>query len=431
MIQLPREYYLQQLIDNQWNGLVKVICGLRRSGKSYLLFHLFRQHLLSQGVAEADIIALSLEEDANAAFREPEVLGNFLRSRLSDSSRQYYVLLDEIQFAITAEELRNHDCPIRLYGILNELLNRGNVDVYVTGSNSKMLSTDILTEFRGRGDVIEVYPLSFREYYGQAGGEPTRAYEAYLRYGGMPLVWRLPDDQRRARYLTGLFDELFLKDILERYRIDQPHVLAELTEVLCSSIGSLTNVNKLLKTLASVKGLKLSHEVIANDLDYLTDAFLFRCARRYDVKGKKYFSYPSKYYCADLGLRNARLNWRQQEETHLQENVIFNELIARGYSVDVGVVEMSDRQPDGQSQRKATEIDFIANWGMKRYYIQSALSLDGDEKARQEVRPLLAVKDLFRKVIITKTAAAPWLDERGVLHLGIYDFLLNPASLDG
>ena len=426
---IQRNSYLQKLIDRQQNGLVKVICGLRRSGKSFLLFTLFVDYLKRQGVDDSHIVALSLDEDVNEQYRDPDVLSTYIRSRITDK-KMYYVLLDEIQFAITKEELRNHDRPIKLYGLLNGLLHLENVDVYVTGSNSKMLAKDVMTEFRGRGDSVEMHPLSFMEYYSHVGGDRITAYDDYARYGGMPLVLSQRDDWGKTEYLSGLFDELFFKDILERYEIRLPDVLGELADDLCSSVGSLTNVSKIVKTLASTRKLSVDNGTIAAYLEYLTESYLFKASRRYDVKGKKYFEYPMKYYCADLGLRNARLNFRQQDESHIQENIIYNELVARGFKVDVGVVPVYEKNEKGVSVEKKTEIDFVINRGMKRYYIQSALSMDDMDKARQELRPLLGVKDMFRKVVVSKTTTKPWFDDMGVLHLGIYDFLLDEKSLD-
>ena len=427
---IQRDSYLQKLIDRQQNGLVKVVCGLRRSGKSFLLFTLFVDYLKSQGVDDSHIITLALDEDVNEQYRDPDALSAYIRSKITNKMEMFYVMLDEIQFAITKEELRNHDKPIKLYGVLNGLLHMGNVDVYVTGSNSKMLAKDVMTEFRGRGDSIEMHPLNFREFYSHVGGDRSVAFDDYARYGGMPLILSQKDDMAKAEYLSGLFEELFFKDIMERYEIRLPNVVSELTDVLCSSVGSLTNVSKIVKTLASTRKLPVDEGTIAAYLEYLTESYLFKESRRYDVRGKKYFEYPLKYYCADLGLRNARLNFRQQEESHILENIIYNELVARGFKVDVGVVPIYEKNEKGVSVEKRTEIDFVINKGMKRYYIQSAMSMDDMDKKRQELRPLLSVKDMFRKVVITKTTAKPWIDDMGVLRLGIYDFLLDEKSLD-
>ena len=427
---IQRDSYLQKLIDRQQNGLVKVVCGLRRSGKSFLLFTLFVDYLKSQGVDDSHIITLALDEDVNEQYRDPDALSAYIRSKITNKMEMFYVMLDEIQFAITKEELRNHDKPIKLYGVLNGLLHMGNVDVYVTGSNSKMLAKDVMTEFRGRGDSVEMHPLSFSEFYSHVGGDRSVAFDDYARYGGMPLVLSQKDDMAKAEYLSGLFEELFFKDIMERYEIRLPNVVSELTDALCSSVGSLTNVSKIVKTLASTRKLSVDEGTIAAYLEYLTESYLFKESRRYDVRGKKYFEYPLKYYCADLGLRNARLNFRQQEESHILENIIYNELVARGFKVDVGVVPIYEKNEKGVSVEKRTEIDFVINKGMKRYYIQSAMSMDDMDKKRQELRPLLGVKDMFRKVVITKTTAKPWIDDMGVLRLGIYDFLLDEKSLD-
>lgn len=420
-----RERYLRQLIERMGNGEIKVITGIRRCGKSYLLFDLFVDYLRSSGVAEDHIIRIALDDDLNEKYRDPAELSAYLRSQVGADDRTYYILLDEIQFAISGAEMRNPDRPVRLYSVLNGLMRLPDVDIYVTGSNSKMLSTDIMTEFRGRGDVVEVHPLSFREYFGEVGGDRSEAFENYATYGGLPLVWNKKSDEARFRYLQNLFREVYYKDILERYEIELPDVLDELTDALCSSVGSLTNVSKLADTLRSVKKYRISNDTVAAYLTSLTESFLFRQAKRYDVKGKKYFEYPSKFYCEDIGLRNIRLNMRQQEETHIMENVLYNDLIAKGYSVDVGVVKIVETGNDGVRHQKSCEIDFIANRGTKKYYIQSALSLSDPEKSAQESRPLLAVKDFFRKIIVTKTTAKPWTDEMGVVHIGLYDFLLQ------
>ena len=337
-------------------------------------------------------------------------------------------MIDEVQYAIAKEELKNPE-SIRLYNVLNGLMRLRNVDIYVTGSNSKMLTKDVLTVFRGRGDEIRVYPISFREYYSSVGGDKSEAYEEYALYGGMPLVLSRKTDADKMVYLQSLFTEVYFKDIAERYDIALTDVLAELTDDLCSAIGSLTNASKIANTLRTVKGVSVSSTTISNYLGYLTESFLFSNAKRYDVKGKKYFEYPSKFYCTDIGLRNARLNFRQQEETHIMENIIYNELLCRGYSVDVGVVEI--REKNGEKKvRKQCEIDFVVNHGAKKYYIQSALSVSNPEKMETELRPLKNIKDFFKKIIISKSAMKPWTDEDGILHLGLYEFLLNENALD-
>ena len=427
---IPRESYLQQLVERRENGMVKVICGLRRCGKSFLLFQIYHDYLLKEGVEEDRILQIALDDDQCLELRNPDNLSAFVRSRIVDKKRMYYVFIDEIQYAISKEELKNRDVPVRLYSVLNGLLRLGNLDIYVTGSNSKMLTTDIQTEFRSRGDKVELHPLSFAEVYSYLGGDRSLVYEDYVKYGGMPMVYAKPNEPAKSLYLADLFQEVYFRDIQERHEVELPHVLETLADVLCSNVGALTNVSKLQRTIQSHLHLNIDDETIAAYLNYLTESFLFKCAKRYDVKGKRYFEYPSKYYCIDLGLRNARLNFRQQEENHIMENIIYNELVSRGYGVDVGVVKINSIDDDGKRYQNNCEIDFVINRGMKRYYIQSALNLPDEQKTRQALRPLLSVKDMFRKVIITKTAARPWLDETGVLRLGIYDFLLDDKMLD-
>ncbi len=424
---IRRDHSLQQLIDKKENGLVKVITGIRRCGKSFLLFNLFYDYLLESGVKEEQIISIALDDDTFVQYREPEALSKYIRSKIADKE-MYYVLIDEVQYAITKEELKNPE-NIRLYNVLNGLLRLRNVDIYVTGSNSKMLTKDVLTAFRGRGDEIRVYPISFKEYYSFAGGDKSDAYEEYALYGGMPLVLNKKSEAEKMSYLQTLFTEVYFKDIMERYDIGLPDVLAELTDALCSSVGSLTNVNKIKNTLQTVKNIQVSNTTLSNYLEYLSESFLFSNAKRYDVKGKKYFEYPSKYYCTDIGLRNARLNFRQQEETHIMENIIYNELLCRGYSVDVGVVEITETSA-GKKTKKQCEIDFILNQGAKKYYIQSALSVSEQSKLETELRPLKNTKDFFKKILISKTSMKPWTDEDGILRLGLYEFLLNENSLE-
>ena len=424
---IKRDSYLQKIIDRKENGLIKVITGIRRCGKSFLLFNLFYDYLIDSGVKPEQIITIALDDDQFVQYRDPAVLSEYIRSKII-GSEPYYILIDEVQYAIAKEELKNPE-SIRLYNVLNGLMRLRNVDIYVTGSNSKMLTKDVLTVFRGRGDEIRVYPISFREYYSSAGGDKSEAYEEYALYGGMPLVLSRKTDADKMAYLQSLFTEVYFKDIAERYDIALTDVLAELTDDLCSAIGSLTNASKIANTLRTVKGVSVSSTTISNYLGYLTESFLFSNAKRYDVKGKKYFEYPSKFYCADIGLRNARLNFRQQEETHIMENIIYNEMLCRGYSVDVGVVEI--REKNGEKKvRKQCEIDFVVNHGAKKYYIQSALSVSDPEKMETELRPLKNTKDFFKKIIISKSSMKPWTDEDGILHLGLYEFLLNENALD-
>ena len=424
---IRRDHYLKRLIDKKENGLVKVITGIGRCGKSFLLFNLFYDYLLESGVKEEQIISIALDDDTFVRYREPEALSKYIRSKITNKE-MYYILIDEVQYAITKEELKNPE-NIRLYHVLNGLLRLRNVDIYVTGSNSKMLTKDVLTAFRGRGDEIRVYPISFKEYYSFVGGDKSDAYEEYALFGGMPLVLSRKNEAEKMSYLQTLFTEVYFKDIVERYDIELPDVLAELTDTLCSSIGSLTNVNKIKNTLQTIKNIQVSNTTLSNYLEYLSESFLFSNAKRYDVKGKKYFEYPSKYYCTDVGLRNARLNFRQQEETHIMENIIYNELLCRGYSVGVGVVEITETSA-GKRTKKQCEIDFVLNRGAKKYYIQSALSVSEQSKLETELRPLKNTKDFFKKILISKTSMKPWTDEDGILHLGLYEFLLNENSLE-
>lgn len=333
-----------------------------------------------------------------------------------------------MQYAIKKEDLKS-DKPLPLYGVLNGLLRKDNVDVYVTGSNSKLLSKDVMTEFRGRGDEVRIYPLTFKEFYAYTGGDKAEAFEEYALYGGLPLVLSKKTPREKMKYLSDLFKEVYFKDIEDRYNVAMPEVLQVLTDDLCSSVGSLTNSLKIANTLKSVRNINVNSQTISTYLTYLEESFLFNEAKRFDVKGKKYFSYPSKYYCTDMGLRNARLNFRQQEETHAMENIIYNELLARGYSVDVGVVQYTSKGTDGKQHQIQCEIDFVVNDGMNKYYIQSALNIDDANKEKTELRPLTATRDFFKKVIVTKTRMKPWLDDSGIIHVGLYDFLLDESCL--
>lgn len=424
---IKRDEYLRRLIDKRENGLIKVITGIRRCGKSFLLFNLFYDYLIESGVREEQIISIALDDDTYVKYRNPDELSKYIREKITGKD-MYYILIDEVQYAITSDELKNPE-NIRLYNVLNGLMRLRNVDIYVTGSNSKMLTKDVLTAFRGRGDEVKIYPVSFKEYYSFVGGDKSDAYEEYALYGGMPLIFSKNSDSEKMAYLQNLFTEVYFKDIIERYEIALPDVLSELTDDLCSSVGSLTNANKISKTLQSVRNISVSSTTVSNYLDYLTESFLFSNAKRYDVKGKKYFEYPSKYYCADVGLRNARLNFRQQEETHIMENIIYNELLCRGFSVDVGVVEIVENS-EGKKTKRQCEIDFVVNRGSKKYYIQSALNVNDPSKLETELRPLKNTRDFFKKIIVSKTSMKPWTDEDGILHLGLYEFLLNENSLE-
>lgn len=426
---INRKTYIEQLIKKQWNGRIKIITGIRRCGKSTILMELFKDYLLASGVKKSEIIAIALDDDINEKFRNPEILSKHIRKYCKNTSKKYYVFLDEIQYAISKAELKDKENPVRLYSVLNGFLHLKNIDVYVTGSNSKLLSKDILTEFRGRGDVVHVYPLTFAEYYNASNLDKTDAYNEYAMYGGMPYLLSLSSDQEKFEYLDSLFEEIYFKDIEERYRIMMPGLLRDLTSCLCSSIGALTNSSKIARIVSSTRGTSIDSETISLYLSYLEDSFMFSKANRYDVKGKRYFEYPSKFYCADVGIRNIHLGLRQQEETHILENIIYNELLARGYSVDVGVVEVVEKNKEGKKAQKSLEIDFIARLGSEKYYIQSALSMDDETKQKNELRSLLAVRDSFKKIIVSKSYGKSWVDEEGILHINAIDFLLDSNSL--
>lgn len=427
---IKRDSYVNKLIKKRWNGRIKILTGIRRCGKSTILFELFTEYLLSQNVDKNDIVTLSLDDDINAKYRDPDKLSEYVRSKCNDPDRKYYVLLDEIQYAISKEELKNPDKPVRLYSVLNGFLHMKNIDVYVTGSNSKLLSKDVSTEFRGRGDTIHIYPLSFSEYYAVSGKDKSDAYDEYAMYGGMPYLLNLDSDEEKYDYLNDLFEEIYFKDIEERYDVRLPGVLRDLTSSLCSSVGSLTNSSKIARTVNSMKNIKTDSETISQYLTYLTDSFLFSKAERYDVKGKKYFDYPSKYYCTDIGLRNVRLGLRQMEPTHIMENILYNELKVRGYSVDVGVIDLTETNDEGKRTQKRLEIDFVARKGTKKYYIQSAFSMDDGEKEKTELRPLLSIDDSFKKIVVSRSYGKSWTDDNGILRVGLLDFLLDENCMD-
>ena len=425
-----RKKYVRILADKQWNGRIKVITGLRRCGKSTVLFELFKSYLLETGVRTDHILEIALDIDENEKYRDPYELAKFIREKCGGSDDKYYLFLDEIQYAISKEELRNYDEPVRLYSVLNGFLHMKNIDVYVTGSNSKLLSKDVSTEFRGRGDTVHIYPLTFSEFLDFSGLEKHEAYDEYLMFGGMPYLLSLDTDEKKYNYLAELFEEIYFKDIEERYDIRLPGVLRELTSSLCSSVGSLTNASKISRAVGSLKGINANPETISSYLSYLTDSFLFSKAERYDIKGKKYFEYPAKYYAADVGLRNVRLGLRQQEETHIMENMIYNELICRGFTVDVGNIEIVERSQDGRRVQKNHEVDFIARKGSKKYYIQSALNMDNEDKAEAELKSLLSIDDSFKKIVISKSYGKSWTDDKGVLRLGLMDYLTDETSID-
>lgn len=429
-MEIRRDRYLNRLIDRMHNGMVKVITGIRRCGKTYLLFNLFGDYLRSEGVDDDHIIEVALDVEESVALRDPAALSAYLRSRIANGREQYYVFLDEAQYAISREELKNPDAPPRLYGVLNGLLRMRNVDVYVTGSNSKLLSHDVMTEFRGRGDEVRVRPLSFSEFMQGFDGDRYQGWAEYTVYGGMPLTLSMHTDEQKARYLERLFEETYLKDVVERYEIRKRDELDDLVNVLASGIGTLTNPSKLENTFKSVLHSKISSNTISSYIGYLEDAFVIEEARRYDVKGRGYIGSPLKYYFEDVGLRNARLGFRQVEESHIMENVVYNELRARGYSVDVGVVEKRARE-EGRDVRRQLEVDFVANRGSDRVYIQSALEMGTPEKAAQERASLLGINDSFKKVVLVRDVVKPLRDEWGVVTMSVFDFLLDENSLAG
>ena len=416
-MEIRRDTYLNKLISKRHNGLIKVITGVRRCGKSYLLFDLFREYLRKSQIPDDHIIEMAFDAYENKKYRDPEIFFPYLAERINDQD-QYYVLLDEVQLLGDFES------------ILNSLVRRKNVDVYVTGSNAKFLSKDIITEFRGRGDEVHMYPLTFAEFMSVYEGEKANGWRDYVLYGGIPLVLTFTTPDQKSDFLKSLLEETYISDIIGRNNVRNKAELEELLNILSSSIGSLTNPSKLSATFKSVKHTTISKVTIKRYIDYLEDAFLIDSAIRYDIKGKKYIDTPSKYYFTDLGLRNARLNYRQVEETHAMENIIFNELKVRGYNVDVGVVVMNETDPAGKKIRKQLEIDFVCNKGSKRYYIQSAFAMRDEKKMQQEQRSLVNTGDGFKKIIITKDAIAPLYNEEGVLVMSVFDFLLNPDSMD-
>ena len=413
-MEIKRDYYLNKLIAHKKNGMVKIVTGVRRCGKSYLLLKLFKKHLIKSGVPADHIISIALEGYGNKRLQNPDKLYEYVTSAIVDD-KDYYILLDEIQLVPEFES------------VINGFLHIDNADIYITGSNSKFLSSDIITEFRGRGDEIRVYPLNFSEFYSVVGGDFEKAWIMYCNYGGMPLCLSMETPEDKAKYLTSLFETTYLADIINRNGLRGNAEIGELTDVLASSIGSLTNPLKLSNTFGSVKNVKLSANTISSYIDYLQDAFLIEKAVRYDIKGKKYINTPAKYYFVDLGLRNARLAFRQQEYTHIMENVIYNELRLRGYSVDVGVVETVDKE-NGASVRNKLEVDFVVNLGNRRYYIQSAYNIPSEEKMKQEQASLLAINDAFRKIIIVNQPILSGYNEQGILILSLQDFLLSPEK---
>ena len=431
-MQYARKQYLDQLIRKKDNGRIKVITGLRRSGKSYLLFTLYRQYLLDTGVQEDQIVGLALDEIDNAKYRNPFELNKIVRERTPDKDKRYYVFIDEIQFVTEVQNpfVDDPNEKLTFIDVVLGLMKRPNVDVYVTGSNSKMLSSDILTQFRDRGDEIRVNPLSFAEVYENYEGDKRGVWRDYYTYGGMPLVWLADSHEERSRYLRDLFSRTYIKDVLERHQIkNDAEVLEILLNVLASSIGSLTNPSKLANTFESERHIRIAPDTIDAYIGYFKEAFLLQRAERYDVKGRKYIKTPVKYYYSDVGLRNARLGFRQLEETHLMENVLYNDLLRRGFDVDVGVVEQNIRTETGKNARKQLEVDFVVNRGDERYYIQSALSIDDPDKKEQEIASLLRIPDSFKKIVVVKDYIKPWRDEHGIQYVGVEDFLLDESLI--
>ena len=427
---IKRDRYLEKLISKQNNGMIKVITGLRRCGKSFLLFELYRDYLISSGVPENNILCIPLDDVDYEEYCDPHKLHTYIKEQVNDPEQQYYVFIDEAQYAISKEEMKNPDVPIRLYGVLNSLLRKRNVDVYITGSNSKFLSSDIMTEFRGRGDEVHIAPLSFSEYFPASGLNKMDAWKEDLYYGGLPHILAEMGDEAKSNYLEKLNREIYLRDIYERYDMREEAGMESLMKVVASAVGSLTNPQKISATFM-INGYKgISIPTISNYLKYLQESFVIQKAERYDIKGRKYIGTPSKYYYSDLGLRNSLLNFRQFEETHLMENVIYNELRSRGYSVDVGVVEKRTTDETGKSVRKQLEIDFVANLGSKRYYIQSAFSMPTEEKSLQEKASLVNVNDSFKKIVIVKDVVNITRDLDGITTMSIYDFLLKENSLE-
>ena len=434
---IKRDQYISELLSKRWNGKVKIITGIRRCGKSFLLFNLYKDYLLNEGATKDCFVELALDKKAHMQYRNPNELYNYVLRKTKDAEKRYYVFIDEIQLSY---KVKNEDVDERLvpeedremfyttfYDILNDLLGRKNLDIYVTGSNSKMLSKDIVTNFRDRGSEIKVFPLSFKEFYPVSGMEKADALEEYLTYGGMPLAVLEKDETEKRKYLKGLHKRVYIKDIVERYKLKDDEVLDALINALSSAVGSLTNPHNLTNAAGTLMKRSTSDNTIKNYLDYLEEAYLFVSAQRYDIKGKRYFENTLKYYSMDTGLRNAKLNFRQQEKSHLMENMIFVELIRRGYSVDVGVVELT-LVKEGKKQQSQYEIDFIVNTGREKMYIQSALNVDTESKRNQETFSLRNSGDFFRKIVIVDGNAKPWTDENGIMYMGVIPFLLEEAG---
>lgn len=414
---INRDIYLKRLIDSRHNRMIKVVTGVRRCGKSYLLFHLFTDWLIAEGVADDHIITVNLEDRRNKSLRDPDNLLEYIDGRMMDKD-MYYILLDEIQMVDEFED------------VLNSYLNVVNADVYVTGSNARFLSKDVITEFRGRGDEIHMLPLSFGEFFSVYEGDYKMALDEYLTYGGLPQILSYKTEKQKVDYLKGLFEKTYISDIVGRYHVKNETELGEMVNIVAYAVGSLTNPTKIVNTFATVKNVKITNDTVKKWLDYLCDSFLVSRSMRYDVKGRRYIDTPSKYYFSDLGLRNARLNFRQNEKTHLMENMIYNELLYRGFNVDVGVVVTETTSSEGKRQKVQLEIDFVCNQGSRRYYIQSAYKMDTDEKRRQECLSLSKVDDSFKKVVIVADDQLVHHDDKGITTICLRDFLTRPSALD-
>ena len=414
---IKRDLYLNRLIERQNNGMIKVVTGIRRCGKSFLLFKLYKEYLLNSGVKNDHIIEIALDGIDVDELRNPKICYAYIESKITDGDK-YYVLLDEVQFMDRFEE------------VLNSLLRIDNVDVYVTGSNSKFLSKDIVTEFRGRGDEIHIYPLTFAEFYSAFGGEFDDAWDEYINYGGLPALLEMKNANQKMSYLKNIFDNVYLKDVIDRNRIKTKDEINSLVDILASAIGSPTNPTKISNTFATERNSNYSNKTISAHIDFLEEAYLISKANRYDIKGRKYIAVNLKYYFTDVGLRNARLNFRQQEPTHLMENIVYNELVTRGYSVDVGIVEINQKNTEGKNVRKQLEVDFVTNLGSQRYYIQVAYDLSTEEKQKQEYNSLRHIADSFKKIIIIGGTAKPWRNEDGYVIMGMKYFLMNADSLE-
>ena len=416
-VEIKRDNYLEQLKVRKDNGMIKIITGIRRCGKSFLLFVLFKKYLLENGVDSEHIIEIALDGIENEELRDPKKCYQYIKSTMIDDQK-YYLLLDEVQFMPRFEE------------VLNSLLRISNIDVYVTGSNSKFLSSDIVTEFRGRGDEIRIYPLSFAEFYNAYGGDYDDAWNEYMIYGGLPQVVQFSMERQKAEYLKNIFTNVYIKDVVERNKIQNVDEIGTLVDILASAIGAPTNPTKISNTFKTERGINYSNKTISNHIDYLAEAFLISKADRYDIKGRKYVGANLKYYFSDVGLRNARLNFRQQEPTHIMENIVYNELLVRGYNVDVGIVDVFAKNSEGKRVHKQLEIDFVVNQGSQRYYIQVAYDMTSEEKQTQELYSLRNIPDSFKKIVIVNGTKRPWRNEEGFVIMGIKYFLLNADSLE-